>query len=350
MAEKEKGKVKSLATAPPRAIQSMPLSKPMQALLLVLSLEEDAVARVLRHLDADDIRVIHELSKTEFKTDATSIGTAYRNFLYDIKEPLLAPGEGKAYIERLAQRSLGREESRNLFSGRESPKPYSEIEERSPQSVASVLRDENPQVIAAILAELSPSFSANVIGMFDRDQQIQVMSRLANLGEISSSTIQALFRAVVEQLKDLENEDAVEIDGMGRAASILQRLPIADTDEVLASMSDEDPAMVHKLRRAMFCFEDLINVQGRGMQMLIKEISNDQLLLALKTASDGLKDKILSAVSKRAAEILLDDLMAMGPVKLSEVEQAQQEIVDTALRLEAEGKIVIAGRGGEELV
>jgi flagellar motor switch protein FliG len=86
------------------------------------------------------------------------------------------------------------------------------------------------------------------------------------------------------------------------------------------------------------------------MQMLIKEISNDQLLLALKTASDTLKDKIMAAVSKRAAEILLDDLLAMGPVKLSEVEQAQQEIVDTALRLEAEGKIVIAGRGGEELV
>ena len=345
-------KTKSL-TAPPKAPiprGTTELSKPMQALLLVLSLEEDAVARVLRHLDPEDIRIIHELSKSEFKADAASIGLAYRNFLYDIKEPLLAPGEGKAYIERLAQRSLGREESKNLFSGREGPKPFSEIEERSPQTVAAVLRDENPQVIAAILAELTPSFSANVITNFDRDIQIQVVSRLANLGEISGNTIQALFRAVVEQLKDLESEDAVEIDGMGRAASILQRLPIADTDEVLASMSDDDPAMVHKLRRAMFCFEDLINVQGRGMQMLIKEISNDQLLLALKTASDVLKDKILSAVSKRAAEILLDDLMAMGPVKLSEVEQAQQEIVDTALRLEAEGKIVIAGRGGEELV
>jgi flagellar motor switch protein FliG len=345
-------KGKSLATtAPARPVAVPPVpNKALQALLLILSLEEDAVARVLRHLDPEDIRLIHELSKNEFKADAASIGVAYRNFLYDIKEPLLAPGEGKAYIERLAQRSLGREESKNLFSGRDGPKPFSEIEERSPASVSSVLKDENPQVIAAILAELTPTFSANVITNFDRDLQTQVMSRLANLGEISSSTINALFRAVVDQLKDLENEDAVEIDGMSRAASILQRLPIADTDEVLASMSDEDPAMVHKLRRAMFCFEDLINIQGRGMQMLIKEISNDQLLLALKTASDTLKDKIMAAVSKRAAEILLDDLLAMGPVKLSEVEQAQQEIVDTALRLEAEGKIVIAGRGGEELV
>ncbi len=350
MADKGKSLATTTAARPPVPAQAQIPNKAMQALLLILSLEEDAVARVLRHLDPEDIRLIHELSKNEFKADAASIGAAYRNFLFDIKEPLLAPGEGKAYIERLAQRSLGREESKNLFSGRDGPKPYSEIEDRSPMSVASVLKDENPQVIAAILAELSPTFSANVITNFDRDLQTQVISRLANLGEISSSTINALFRAVVDQLKDLENEDAIEVDGMNRAASILQRLPIADTDEVLAGMSDEDPAMVHKLRRAMFCFEDLINIQGRGMQMLIKEISNDQLLLALKTASDTLKDKIMAAVSKRAAEILLDDLLAMGPVKLSEVEQAQQEIVDTALRLEAEGKIVIAGRGGEELV
>ena len=348
-AEKKQMLAKAPATPSIIANQNQ-LTKPQQALLLILSLEEDAVARVLRHMDAEDIKLIHELSKQEFKADAASIGLAYRNFLMDVKEPLLAPGEGKAYIERLAQRSLGREESRNLFSGKDAPKPFSEIEERSPQAVAQILKDENPQVIAAILSELSPNFSANVIAAFERDTQIAVVSRLANLGEISAGTVQALFRAVVEQLKDLESGDAIEVDGMSRAASILQRLPIADTDEVLASMSDDDPAMVHKLRRAMFCFEDLENVQGRGMQMLIKEISNDQLLLALKTASDALKDKILSAVSKRAAEILLDDLMAMGPVKLSEVEQAQQEIVDTALRLEAEGKIVIAGRGGEELV
>jgi len=100
----------------------------------------------------------------------------------------------------------------------------------------------------------------------------------------------------------------------------------------------------------MFNFEDLQSIQGRGMQVLIKEIGNDQLLLALKTCSDELKDKFLSSVSKRAAEVILDDLSVMGPVRLSEVEQAQQEIVDTALRLEAESKLVIAGRGGEELV
>ncbi|MCP4676911.1 MAG: hypothetical protein GY854_15620 [Deltaproteobacteria bacterium] len=326
------------------------LDKPTQALLLILSLEEDAVARVLRHLDPDDIRLLHALAKEDFQTDSQSLTIAYRNFIEATREPMLAPGEGKEYIERLAQRSLGREESMSLFTGGDVRKPFSAIERRNAQSVANVLMEENPQVIAAILAEISPGFAASVIGYFESELQTQVVTRLANLDEVPGATIEALRRAVEEQLSDLETGETVPIDGMSKAASILQRLPIADTEEVLTGLGEEDPGMAHKLRRAMFSFEDLEEVQGRGMQMLIKEISNDQLLLALKTASDGLKDKILSSISKRAAEILLDDLMAMGPARLSEVEQAQQEIVDTALRLEAENKLVIAGRGGEELV
>ncbi len=326
------------------------LDKPIQALLLILSLEEDAVARVLRHFEPDDLRTLHGLAKTDFQADGNSLAIAYRNFLADVHEPLLAPGEGKEYIERLAQRSLGREESMSLFTSSDMRRPFSAIERRNAQSVANVLMGENPQVIAAILAEITPAYAASVISYFESELQTQVVSRLASLDEVPGSTIEALRLAVEEQLNDLESGDTVSIDGMNRAASILQRLPIADTEEVLTGMGEEDPGMAHKLRRAMFSFEDLENVQGRGMQMLIKEVSNDQLLLALKTASDGLKDKILSSVSKRAAEILLDDLMAMGPARLSEVEQAQQEIVDTALRLEAEGKLVIAGRGGEELV
>ena len=124
------------------ALQPRRLDKATQALLLILSLEEDAVARVLRHLEPEDIKLIHELSKGELKADSASISIAYRNFLADAGEPLVAPGEGKAYIERLAQRSLGREESKNLFSGKDAPKPYSEIEKRSPQAVSRHRRKE----------------------------------------------------------------------------------------------------------------------------------------------------------------------------------------------------------------
>ncbi|MCU0661925.1 MAG: hypothetical protein MUC50_06320 [Myxococcota bacterium] len=328
----------------------MTLEKPIQALLIVLSLEEEAVARVLRFLEPDDIKLLHELAQRNVKADASVLQVAYRNFLQDAQQPLLAPGEGKAYIERLAQRSLGREESKSLFSGKDGRGGLSSLERRSPQMVSKILAEENPGVIAAVLAELSPPFASSVVRQLPRETQVKVITRLAHIDEIPTSTIESLWTAVEDQLADIDTGEAIVIDGVSRAAGILQRLPIAETDEVLTSMGEEEPGLAHRLRRAMFSFEDLVNVQGRGTQMLIKEISNDQLLLALKTASDALKDKVLGSVSKRAAEILVDDLMAMGPAKLSEVEQAQQEIVDTALRLEAEGKIVIAGRGGEELV
>jgi flagellar motor switch protein FliG len=337
--------------APQAQLQAVENDKAAMALLLVLSLEEEAVSRVLRFFDPEEMRLLHSLASRDIKPNPENVNGAYRAFLDDVHTPLLATGEGTAYIERLAQRSLGREESKTLFKGSEYARPFVDLEKRDAAEVANVLAGETPQVIAAILAELSPAYSSSVLASMERDVQVKVLARLATLDKIPGKTLDALYRAVEEQLSGLDgDDDGLSVDGMGRVASILQRMPIAETEELLTSIGEEDPGLAFSLRRAMFSFEDLINIQGRGIQALIKEISNDQLVLALKTASDVIKDKILSGVSRRAAEIILDDLMAMGPVKLSEVEKAQQEIVDTALRLESEGKIIVAGRGGEELV
>ncbi|MDD5307695.1 MAG: FliG C-terminal domain-containing protein [Deltaproteobacteria bacterium] len=326
------------------------IDKPMSALLLVLSLEEEAVSRVLRHLDPEDIRTLHQLASREFAPTGPRLTAAYQGFLAATREPVLPTGEGSAYIERLAQRSLGREESKIIFQTRDTEVPFSDLERRNAKAVATVLEGENPRVIAAILSEISAAYAASVLAHFETALRVKVMLRLASLDQIPTQTIDALHRAVREQLSNVEAESGIPVDGIGRAASILQRLPMAEAEDLLGGIGEGDPGLAFKLRRQMFSFEDLVNVQGRGMQTLVKEVSNDQLLLALKTASDALKDKILTSVSKRAAEILIDDLSAMGPVKLSDVERTQQEIVDMALRLEAEGKIVIAGRGGEELV
>lgn len=328
----------------------LPLDKPTQAVLLIMSLDEDTVSRVLRHMSPEDIRALHSLAGKEYKTDSTTLARTYRDFLNDAKTPILPAGAGTAYIERLAQRSLGSDRSRSLFKESDHDKPYSSIEKRSPEEVVTVLESENPQVIAAILAELSPGYAAKVLGLMDAEAQPRVLAKMATLESIPNTTVNALFTAVEDQLSEVDGGDSIQVDGIARVAGILANMSIDETEDLLTNIGDEDPGMVLKLRRAMFGFEDLVSVQGRGMQAVIKEISNDQLVLALKTASDPLRDKILSSVSSRAAEILLDDLAAMGPVKLSEVEKAQQEIVDTALRLESEGAIVVAGRGGEEIV
>ena len=326
------------------------LDKPTQAVLLIMSLEEDTVSKVLRHMTPEDIRALHALAGREYQTDSTSLARTYRDFLNAAKTPILPAGAGTAYIERLAQRSLGSDRSRSLFKESDHDKPFSSIERRTPEEVVAVLEPENPQVIAAILAELSPGYAAKVVSLMENEVQSKVLAKMATLESIPNTTVTALFTAVEDQLSEVDAGDSIQVDGIARVAGILSNLSIDETEDLLTNIGDEDPGMVLKLRRAMFGFEDLVSVQGRGMQAVIKEISNDQLVLALKTASDTLRDKILSSVSSRAAEILLDDLAAMGPVKLSEVEKAQQEIVDTALRLESEGAIVVAGRGGEEIV
>ncbi|MBN2526196.1 MAG: hypothetical protein JXR76_07370 [Deltaproteobacteria bacterium] len=326
------------------------LDRPTQAVLLIMSLEEDTVSRVLRHMTPEDIRMLHTLAGREYKTDSTALARTYRDFLNDAKTPILPAGAGTAYIERLAQRSLGSDKSRSLFRESDHDKPYSSIEKRTPDEVVAVLAPENPQVIAAILSELSPAFAAKVLSLMESEIQARVLAKMATLESIPNTTVTALFNAVEDQLSEVDSGDSIQVDGVARVAGILSNMSIDETEDLLTNIGDEDPGMVLKLRRAMFGFEDLVNVQGRGMQSVIKEISNDQLVLALKTASDTLRDKILSSVSSRAAEILLDDLAAMGPVKLSDVERAQQEIVDTALRLESEGAIVVSGRGGEEIV
>ncbi|MBN2803650.1 MAG: hypothetical protein JXR91_11185 [Deltaproteobacteria bacterium] len=327
------------------------LDQPTKALMLIMSLEEEAVARILRHLEPEDIRILHELANKEFKPDSNYISTVYKEFLEASKLPFIPATDRKAYIERITQRSLGREKSINIFNGKAGQnKPFSFLETREAKTVAKLLEKENPQVIAAVISELSPSYSANVLEFMDHENRVQVIRRLASLTKLSGQTIESLHSAMEEQLAFMDFDMDMIIDGMGRVASILQRLPLNDTDQLLNDLSEDEPALAFKLRREMFSFEDIINVQGRGMQALIREVSNDQLLMALKTASEELKDKIMSAMSKRAAEILLDDLLTMGPAKLSEVEKSQQEIVDIALRLEAEGKLVIAGRGNEELV
>jgi len=333
--------------APSRAIN---VPQPMKALMLIISMEEEAVSRTLRHLDPSDIRLLHKLANQEFKPDSASLFNIYQEFLEASRMPVIPAAEGKAYIERITQRSLGREESNNILKGKSDHASFSCLQEREPGSVARLLDGENPQVIAAVLSEFAPNYAADVLKFMEHDKRVQVIRRLAGLKKLSGQTIEMLHSAMEEQLSHMDFEMDIAVDGMGRVASILQRLPLSETDLLLNDLAEEDPALSFKLRREMFSFEDIRNIQGRGMQALIREVSNDQLLMALKTASEELKDKILSSVSKRAAEILLDDLMTMGPAKLSEVEKAQQEIVDIALRLEAESKLVIAGRGGEELV
>ncbi|MBU1380649.1 flagellar motor switch protein FliG, partial [Myxococcota bacterium] len=159
--------------------------------------------------------------------------------------------------------------------------------------------------------------------------------------------IEHVLRRELECIGDI---DALDMDGISLTAEVVKHLDFEIGDELLKELEEDNPEAVSRIRRAMFTFEDLTGIDGRGFQTLLKEVTNDQLLMALKGSSDELRDKILGALSKRAAAMIMDDLDILPPQRLSVVEQAQQEIVEIAMRLEAEGKIQVAGHGGEDFV
>jgi flagellar motor switch protein FliG len=176
-----------------------------------------------------------------------------------------------------------------------------------------------------------------------------VVGRVAKLSRVPRQVLDAAERVLSAGLPTSRDADR-EVDGIRTAAQLLNHLEAEMADDILDGLESETDTIAQDIRQAMFTFEDLSALDRRGFATLLKEVQSDQLLVALKTASNDLKDKVFSSLSKRAAEMLKDDLEVMRPVRLAEVQEAQQAIVSVALQLKNEGKLVIAGAGGDEFV
>lgn len=215
------------------------------------------------------------------------------------------------------------------------------------KSLATFLVNEHPQTVAVILAHLEPEKKGEVLKRLPEALQAEVVLRMANLEHVDPELIQEIDRVLKNQLA---NTATVEQSALGGVQPVAEMLNVMDKNtetSIMSRLEEKDPLLAEEIRKLMFVFDDITKIDDRGIQTLLKEVPNDKLLLALKTANDDIKNKIFKNISQRAAEMLREDLSNMGPSRLSDVEGAQQEIVNAARRLEAEGKILIA-RGGSE--
>jgi flagellar motor switch protein FliG len=192
--------------------------------------------------------------------------------------------------------------------------------------------------------------AASVLKHLPSDVQQEVVQRMASLESIPHTTIEEAERVLREELALVSEAKVATVDGLKRAADLVSRLDPEVGERLLDNIDRDHEELALAIKRSMFTFEDLLKVDNRDLQTVLKEVSTDQLRVALKTASPEMRDHVLGAMSRRAAEMLMDDLESMGPMKLSKVEEAQGEIVEAALKLQSEGKIAIAGAGGEEMV
>ncbi|HYD01774.1 MAG TPA: flagellar motor switch protein FliG [Phycisphaerales bacterium] len=230
--------------------------------------------------------------------------------------------------------------------------PFAFLQKAESENLLTFIQDEHPQTIALILCHLAHHKAAEILAGLPLQKQIEVIKRIANMEQTNPEVIKEVERGLESRLSSMLMQSMEKAGGVPTVAEILNLADRSTEKSVMEGLEADDPELVEQIRRLMFVFEDIKLVDDKGIQMILKEVDNDELALGLKTASDDLKNKIFKNMSERAATLIKEDMQFMGPVRVSDVEASQQKIVDIVRRLEDSGEIIIAGRGGggEELV
>lgn len=331
--------------------EAEPVNGVERAAILLLSLGEETAASILRHMNVDEVQQIG--------TVMAAVSDVSRDRVTNVLGDLLSAVENKtsigigtsAYLRKVLTDSLGERKATSLLDRILKERDSTGIEAlrwMDPRIVAEVIKGEHPQIIATILAHLNAQQAAEVLDRFPIDSQVAVTVRLARLEEVPETALQELDSIVDQQTRETIALRTARLGGVRVAADMLGRLSTDAESAVLAAIKSADETLGEQIQDALLLFENLLKVDDRGMQTILREVQSDSLSKALKGADASIREKVFKNMSKRAAELLRDDLAVSGPVKLSEVEEAQKEILGVAMRLAEEGQIVFGG--GDDFV
>ncbi len=316
--------------------------------LLLNVLGNTVTSQIFKKMKDNDVkRLVNTMGQVQ-KVPISTVKQVLEAFYTEIAEEdtlIFGHASGRDFILS----TLGEDRAKTVLgqlSVIEGSRTLEALELVDPRTLSNFLVNEHPQTVALILAHLEPQKKVDVLRRLPEAIQTEVVLRIANLDFISPNLIAQVDEVLKQELATLGSIDTQQLGGVGPIAEMLNSMDKTSEQTIMTRVEEKDPQLAEEIRKLMFVFDDILFVDDRGMQALLKEVDNSKLIMALKTAPDELKDKIFKNISKRAADLLKDDLDAMGPVRLSDVEGAQQEIVNTAKRLEAEGKIIIS-RGGE---
>ncbi|MEK6706372.1 MAG: flagellar motor switch protein FliG [Bdellovibrionota bacterium] len=317
------------------------------ALLLSL-LGNQVTSQIFKKMKDNDVkRLVNEMGQIT-KVPIPVAKQVLEAFYSEISEEdtlIFGHAQGRDFV--LA--TLGEERAKTVLgqlSVIEGSRTLEALELVDSRTLANFLVNEHPQTIALILAHLDPAKKCEVLKRLPEAIQTEVVLRIANLDFISPILIAQVDNVLKEELASLGSIDTKQLGGVQPIADMLNVMDKTNEQNIMARVEEKDPQLAEEIRKLMFVFEDIIFIDDRGMQQLLKEVDNSKLVIALKTAPEEIRDKILRNISKRAGDLLRDDLESLGPVRLSDVEGAQQEIINIAKKLEAEGKLFIS-RGGE---
>ncbi|MCX7965786.1 MAG: flagellar motor switch protein FliG [Syntrophorhabdaceae bacterium] len=316
-----------------------------KAAILLLTMDEQLSKEILKDFEKEEIEAIgKEVAKLKFIPESV-VKQVHEEFLSNIRKVGQVIIDGQTRFKTLVKKSLGDETAETYLQAIESGggTPGDFVKTCDPRLLATNIKGEHPQTIALIVSLLPPKKACEVIGALPGNIQGDVITRMANLGRVDKNILLDVEDIIREQLQDLGGGEERQMGGVSAVASILNQMDKKKEAELLSSIEDANPELAQRIRQLMFTFEDLIKLDNKSIQTLLKEVTSEELAIALKGASDAIKEKIFSNMSERASAMLKEDIESMGPIRLSEVEQMQTKIALTAKRLEAEGKIIITG-------
>ncbi|MHB1012152.1 MAG: flagellar motor switch protein FliG [Desulfobacteria bacterium] len=318
------------------------------AILLSL-VGEEAAAEVLKNLDMQEVgKITTQMSRLK-SIRKEMMDVVLKEVTGIISQDDVTFVSGNEYIKKVLNKGFGADNASKVLDRALKDAPLDSLRWIDPWTLANFLMNEHPQTVAFILCLIEPIRAAEILGFFNEKLRADVAMRIATTERIPETAIEEIRSALDGQL-EIGTSSGIKFGGMKTIAEILNQSDRSTEEAVFKMIEEQDKPLAESIRELMFVFDDLVELDDRSMQMVLKEVGTDELALALKTAAEGLKTKIFKNMSQRAVEILKDEIATKGPVKVTDVEKSQQKIVGIARKLEAEGKIVIGGRGGEELV
>ena len=335
------------------ARMSAKLNKVDKAAILLLSLGETDAAQVLRHMGPKEVQKVGVAMAQMRNVHREQVEQVMGEFVEIVGDQTSLGVGADSYIRKMLTQALGEDKANNLIdrillggntSGLDS------LKWMEPRAVADVIRYEHPQIQAIVVAYLDPDQAAEVLSHFDHKVRLDIVLRVSSLNTVQPSALKELNLILEKQFAGNSNATRTTMGGVKRAADIMNYLDSSIEGQLMDSIREVDEDLSGQIEDLMFVFDNLADVDDRGIQALLREVSSDVLVLALKGSDEAIREKIFRNMSKRAAELLRDDLEAKGPVRVSEVEGAQKEILTIARRMAESGEIVLGGKGGEEMI
>lgn len=320
------------------------------AAILLMTLGEEQAAEVLKHMEPKEVQRVGAAMARLANVTKERVTQVLSGFMQEVDNQTALGIGTEDYVRKTLVKAIGVDKADGVIDRilhNENTKGLESLKWMEPRAVAELIRVEHPQIIAIVLAYLESEHAAQVLAHLPDGNRTDVMMRVASLDGIPPSALTELNEVMEKQFMGKANVKSANLGGVKTAANILNFLDSSIEATLLEKLKENDEALVNQIEELMFVFDDLTEIDDRGMQAVLREISSESLLIALKGASDGVKDKIFKNMSKRVGEMLSDDLDAKGPVRISEVEKAQKEILSVVRRMAETGEITLGGKQGE---